>query len=118
MGASQALDAGSIPVSRSKFHGEAFQRAEPMSRAPANMLASVERVARFIETLDSSHLAKAFAAKDVAILENFAPYAFTGPGAAVRWQKHFRLHARGLSGLRHSFGAPHDFSVDGKHAYF
>lgn len=82
------------------------------------MMVPVERIARFIETLDASYLKKTFAGMNVTIIENFAPYVFTGPAAARRWQAGFRAHGRGLSGLLHAFGQAQDFSVEGDRAYF
>jgi len=92
---------------------------DPKGKTPSPaMMAPVERIARYIETLNSAHLKQTFAAGNVTIIENFAPYVFTGAAAARRWEKGFRLHARGLSGLRHAFGTPQDFSLDGDQAYF
>ncbi len=81
-------------------------------------MAPVGRIARFMETLDASHLSNAFADRNVTIIENFAPYVFAGPGAARRWEKGFRSHAQGLCELRHVFGEPRDFSLQGGRAYY
>ena len=81
------------------------------------MLEPVEKIARFIATGDEACLS-AFATSDVVILENFAPYLFTGPDAVVRWAKGMREHASTLGGLEHRFGEPQDFTSDGERAFF
>ena len=81
------------------------------------MLAAIEQVARFMETLDESNLQNAFAKSDVTIIENFAPYVFKGPNAVEQWAKGFRGHAKGLADLHHSFAAAQDFSVEGDVAF-
>lgn len=78
------------------------------------MLALPNALARFMATLDDSHLEGLFA-DEVTIVENFAPYIFRD---MARWREGFRAHAQGLSGLTSSFGTPQDFSRDGECAYF
>jgi hypothetical protein len=82
------------------------------------MLAPVRAVVRFMETRDRPLLRGAFAARDVAIVENFAPFVFRGAGAVRRWALAFCAHARSLSALRASWERAQDFSVDGERAYF
>jgi hypothetical protein len=74
------------------------------------MMAAIERVARFIETRDD-HLLATFAARDVAILENFAPFLFVGPDAVARWAAAMRGHLRDITELEHRFGPPQNFGV-------
>ena len=83
----------------------------------AAMLAAIEKVARFIETGADEYLA-AFAERDVVILENFAPFLFTGPGAVTSWAKQMRDHARDLTGLKHTFGLAQDYAADEAKAFF
>jgi len=83
----------------------------------AAMMAPIEKIARFIATGDEACLS-AFLDGDVVILENFSPHLFSGPGAVSLWAKAMRDHARGLSGLAHSFGPARDFSVEGERAFF
>ncbi len=82
------------------------------------MMAPVERIARFMATLDETHLQGAFADDGVTILENFAPFVFAGADAVARWTTLFRAHAQGLSNLKHSFGPAQDFHADAALAYF
>jgi hypothetical protein len=80
----------------------------------AAMMAGPEAIARFIETGGATPIAEVFAEGDVTIVENFAPHVFAGAGAVGRWEQAMRVHLEGTSGLRHSFGPPCDFSVDGE----
>ena len=84
----------------------------------ADMLATVERVARFMETLDAANLNATFADHGVTIIENFAPFVFTGPGAVESWTKEFRAHAEGFAQLHHTFGTAQDFGRSGDRAFF
>lgn len=88
-----------------------------MSAPDAAMMARVQEVAAFMRTLDESHIAQSFA-RDVTILENFAPYIFRGNDAVAQWMEGFRGHAVGLSDLVVSFGAAQDYSSDGQTAFF
>ena len=82
------------------------------------MLAPAERVARFIETLDSSTIANTFADSNVTIIENFAPYQFAGSRAVGDWTAGMTAHRADTSNLRHVFGAPQDFSRTGDRVFF
>ncbi len=81
------------------------------------LVAAAGRVARFMETLDDVDLAGAFASTGVAIVENFSPFIFDGPGAVERWAAAFRLHIRGVHRLRHAFAEPFEAAVTGDRAY-
>ena len=81
------------------------------------MLAPIERLARFMATLDAANLEGVFA-DGVTIHENFAPFVFAGTDAVARWTALFRDHAKRLSHLKHSFGPAQDFHIDGPLAYF
>jgi SnoaL-like domain len=86
-------------------------------RPDAEIMAPIERIARFMETLDFEFLNDAFAGGEVVLIENFPPYVFGGGDAVARWAKGFVEHAKSISGLRHSFGDPHDFHLDGELAF-
>jgi hypothetical protein len=89
------------------------------ARGPdAAMLDLAHRVARFIETLDDADIAGVFADRDVAIIENFAPYRFEGPNALTSWAAGMRAHRVDTANLVHTFGAPQDFSRTGDRAFF
>jgi hypothetical protein len=84
----------------------------------ADMLAVAEKLARFIEG-NGRHLPDdLFADGDIAIVENFAPYLFSGPDAVTRWAQEMRTHLAELSALRHRFGDVFDFSRTGDDVYF
>jgi hypothetical protein len=86
-------------------------------RPNAEMMAPIERIARFMETRDSQFLNDAFASVEVVLIENFAPYVFEGGDAVARWAKGFAEHAKNIRDLRHSFGDPQDFQLDGELAF-
>ena len=80
-----------------------------MNAPDTEMLALVDKIARFIATGDETMLG-AFAKNGVVILENFAPHLFSGPDAVADWAKGMREHAATLANLRPSFGAAQDFA--------
>ena len=84
----------------------------------AAMLDLAHRVARFIATLDDTEIAGVFADRDVAIIENFAPYRFEGPNAVTSWAAGMRAHRVATADLVHSFGAPQDFTRTGDRVFF
>ncbi len=86
-------------------------------RPDAEIMAPIERIARFMESLDSQFLNEAFADGEVVLIENFPPYVFEGGDAVARWAKGFAEHAKNITELRHSFGNPHDFQLDGELAF-
>src|SRR5271167_3060030 len=94
--------------SRSMKSGVADERPD------AAIMAPIERIARFMETLDFRFLDDAFTEREVVLIENFPPYVFEGADAVERWAKGFAGHAKNIRGLRHSFGEPHDFRRDGE----
>jgi hypothetical protein len=81
------------------------------------MMEPIERLVRFMRTLDAARLAEAFVAEPV-ILENFAPYVFRGPNGLRAWTDGFREHARELSELVATFGPAQDFDRTGDRVYF
>lgn len=81
------------------------------------LLAPIEKVARFIESGDVS-LLSAFASRGVVILENFAPHLFEGEDAVARWsQKILAWHVPGDLVLKHRFGPPQDLRVQDELAF-
>ena len=81
------------------------------------MHAPIEAVARFIATGDE-HCLGVFADEGVTILENFAPFLFTGPGAVGRWAEAMRAHTEPLTGLAHRFGSACDLRMDEDRVFF
>lgn len=84
----------------------------------AQMMALVEAVASFMETLEDDHLSGVFCDGPVTIIENFEPHIFVGCDAVSDWKEGFRSHAEGLSDLCHTFGPPQDFSSSKEAAFF
>jgi hypothetical protein len=82
------------------------------------MMAVVEKLAGFIAGGGRNLPRDLFADSGIAIIENFAPYIFTGADAVARWAEGMRAHLQETSELRPRFGAVHDFSRDGEDAYF
>jgi hypothetical protein len=74
------------------------------------MMAPIEQVAAFIASGGVGSAAEVFADGDVTILENFAPYLFTGAAAAATWALGMQAHLSGVTALRHRFGRSHNFS--------
>ena len=74
-------------------------------------MAPIERIARFMETLDYQFLDDAFAGGDVVLIENFPPYVFKGGDAVARWAKGFAEHAKNISGPPTFFRRPARFSL-------
>lgn len=89
----------------------------PSEQPDPAMMAPVERVAAFIASGGVGSAAEAFAGGDVTILENFAPYLFTGAAAVETWALGMRAHLSGVTGLRHQFGQPHNFSRSGDQVF-
>jgi hypothetical protein len=89
-----------------------------MAKPDKEMMAPVEKLARFIEAGAAGVPDGIFAAKDVTIVENFTPYLFTGPDAVAAWAAGMRAHLEGVTELRHGFGDFCDFSCSGDMAYF
>jgi hypothetical protein len=81
------------------------------------MMAPIERVAAFITSGGAGSPVEAFAGGDVTILENFAPYLFTGAAAVEAWALGMREHLSGVTGLRHRFGEARDFSRSGDEVF-
>ena len=83
-----------------------------MSAPDAGMLALASRIAQFIA--GGADLDGVFA-RDVTVVENFAPYLFRD---VATWRAAMRHHTGALSELAFSFAAPIDFSVHDDRAYF
>ena len=83
-----------------------------------DMLALAERIARFIQTLDTTEIAHVFADRAVSIIENFAPYRFDGHAAVAEWAAAMSAHRAATANLRHTFGPPQDYSRTEHHAFF
>jgi hypothetical protein len=84
----------------------------------ASMMATAARVADFIGSGGIGSTERIFASENVTIIENFAPYVFSGVDAVEIWSQRMRAHLSGLAELRHQFGRACDFSRTGDEVYF
>jgi hypothetical protein len=89
----------------------------PREQPDPAMMAPIERVAEFIASGGVGSPAEVFAGSDVTIIENFAPYLFTGVAAVETWALGMRAHLSGVTALRHGFGQPHNFSRSGDQVF-
>ncbi len=89
-----------------------------MNAPDAAMMSVVEKLAAFMAGGGRHLPSDLFAEGPVTIIENFAPYLFTGPYAVARWADGMRAHLENITGLEPSFGDIHDFSRDGDDVYF
>jgi len=86
----------------------------------AAMMKPVRELVDFMSALPRGKHASMFASEGVCIVENFAPFLFCGPGAALAWEAGFRDHSaeEQLSGLAAQFDPAHDFTKSGNRVYF
>jgi hypothetical protein len=84
----------------------------------AAMLAAPEALARFLETADARLLDNVFSAGDVTILENFPPHVFNGQAGLAHWRALMTQHVGAIDDLRHDFGPPQDFGLNGDTVHF
>jgi hypothetical protein len=89
----------------------------PPEQPDSAMMAPIERVAAFIASGAVGSPVETFAGSDVTIIENFAPYLFSGPAAVEAWALGMRAHLSGVTALRHRFGQPHNVSRSGDQVF-
>jgi hypothetical protein len=85
-----------------------------MSQPSADQLALATAIARFIASGDDAVLEGVFA-RDVTIIENFAPHIFRD---AESWRTAMHHHRAPLSDMRFAFAPTLDFSVHDDRAFF
>ena len=86
---------------------------------PAGIMQPIDALVQFMAQLPADRHASMFAAAGVTIVENYAPFIFSGSDAVAAWESGFRQHAGAdeLSELQVRFGPAQDFSVQGERAY-
>ena len=89
----------------------------PSDRPDPAMMAPLERIAAYIASGAAGAPKETFANGAVTIIENFAPYLFTGDAAVETWTLGMRAHLNGVTALRHRFGEPQNFSCAGDLAF-
>ena len=72
------------------------------------MTAPVRALVAYMEQLDPGLLDGVFA-DDAVIIDSFAPFVFSGPGATSAWAGGFAHHVAGHHDLRATLGAPQEF---------
>jgi hypothetical protein len=82
------------------------------------MMAPVTALATYMSHVEGTTLPPVFTKDGVVIIEDFAPYIYSGKGAAAQWDAGFRRHAIPLRELRFTFGPAHDFELTGDRVFF
>jgi len=80
-------------------------------------MAPVTALASYLAHVAGAVLPPVFVDEPV-IVEDFAPYVFTGKEAATQWDVGFRQHAIPLKDLKFRFAPAHDFERMGDRAFF
>jgi hypothetical protein len=86
----------------------------------AEMLKPVQALGAFMAALPANQHADMFAGSGVTVVENYAPFIFSGTDAVDLWEAGFRQHTAHdqLTELAVNFGPAQDFSAVGRRAYF
>jgi hypothetical protein len=84
----------------------------------APMMVPVATLASYMAHVQGTVLPPVFVDNGLVIVEDFAPYIFSGKDAAAQWDTGFRRHAVPLRDLRFSFGRAHAFERTGDRVYF
>jgi ketosteroid isomerase-like protein len=96
-----------------------FALATPIQAAPADDAWSAVRA--WLDKFNAGDMAAFFAghADNAVIIDEFAPYAWTGPKAAQAWAQGYDLDAkpRAITEPRMDYAAPLRADSDGKSAY-
>ncbi len=91
---------------------------ESTDHPDAAMMAPVIALAGYMAHVQGAVLPPVFADDGLAIIEDFAPYIFSGKNAAAQWDAGFRHHAIPLKDLNFSFASAHAFERSGNRVYF
>jgi hypothetical protein len=84
----------------------------------ATMMVPVTTLADYMAHVEGTVLPPVFVDDGLVIVEDFAPYIFSGKDAAAQWNAGFRHHAIPLKDLKFSFGPAHDFERTGDRVFF
>ena len=84
----------------------------------AAMMAPVTALANYMAHVEGSVLPSVFVEDGLVIVEDFAPFIFSGKAAAAQWDAGFRRHAVPLKDMRFSFGPANAFERSGDRVYF
>jgi hypothetical protein len=84
----------------------------------ATMMVPVTALASYMARVEGEVLPPVFVDNGLVIVENFAPYVFSGKDAAAQWDAGFRRHAITAKDLKFSFGPAQDFERTGDRVFF
>lgn len=84
----------------------------------AAMMAPVTALASYMAHVEGAVLPPVFVEDGLVIVEDFAPFIFSGKEAAAQWDAGFRHHAVPLKDLRFSFGPANAFEHSADRVYF
>lgn len=84
----------------------------------AAMMAPVTALASYMAHVERAVLPPVFVEDGLVIVEDFAPFIFSGKEAAAQWDAGFRHHAMPLKELRFSFGPANAFERSADCVYF
>jgi hypothetical protein len=84
----------------------------------AAMMAPVTALANYMAHVEGAVLPPVFEDDGVIIVEDFAPFIFSGKDAAAQWDAGFRHHAVPLRDLTYSFGPANAFERTDDRVYF
>jgi len=82
------------------------------------MMAPVTALATYMAHVQGAAAPKVFADDGPVIVENFAPYIFTGKDSAARWDAGYREHVATLKDLKFTFATANEFRRTGDRVYF
>jgi hypothetical protein len=91
--------------------------SENIDQPDATMMAPVTALVSYMAHVEGAALPPVFAGDGLVIIEDFAPYIFSGKNAAAQWDAGFRHHAIPLKHLEFSFGPAHAFERSGDRVY-
>ena len=96
------------------------QTLSPQSKdgPDAAMMVPVTALANYMAHVEGAVLPPVFEDDGLVIVEDFAPFIFSGKDAATNWEAGFRHHAVPLRDLTYSFGPPNAFERTDDRVYF
>ncbi len=107
-----------LTVSLQAGSARAPQASEAAHSPDKAMMESVTALANYMAHVNGAVLPKVFVNDGLTIVEDFAPFIFTGEDAAAQWDRGYRQHAIPLRDLKFSFGPPNAFERTGDRVYF
>lgn len=107
-----------LTVSLQVGSARAPQASEVAHSPDKAMMEPVTALASYMSHVDGAVLPKVFVDDGPTIVEDFAPFVFSGRDAAAQWDSGFRQHAIPLRDLKFGFGPANAFEQTGDRVYF